>query len=246
MKIPGVSITSLKHGRDFLVGVDLGQARDYTAICIVERIDRFSGKHIEGTWEKKIKYEVPFIERPPLGTPYPKIVTRLKDLIDNLPKYERINLVVDNTGVGRPVVDLMRTEGLNPRAINMTGGSGVGFGNGALNVPKRVLVSNLAILLQSGRLKIGKNVEEAEALIEELQNFKMKISLAGNDSYEAWRESDHDDLVIAAAIAAWFGEKAQSSLLNPPQLPPPPIDLSPPTFNDMHPKESNHFSYNKI
>ena len=25
--------------------------------------------------------------------------------------------------------------------------------------------------------------------------FKIKVTLAGNDTYEAWRESDHDDLV---------------------------------------------------
>ncbi len=33
-----------------------------------------------------------------------------------------------------------------------------------------------------------------------LQNFKMKITLAGNDTYEAWRESDHDYGVLAAAM----------------------------------------------
>ena len=27
-----------------------------------------------------------------------------------------------------------------------------------------------------------------------------------HDSYEHWRESDHDDLVLAVACAAWFRE----------------------------------------
>lgn len=33
--------------------------------------------------------------------------------------------------------------------------------------------------------------------------FKVKISTSGHDSYEAWREGDHDDLVLAALLALW-------------------------------------------
>ena len=47
-----------------------------------------------------------------------------------------------------------------------SGGSYFGF-----TVPKRELVSNLAILLQSDRLKIPRSLPEATAMIEELQNF---------------------------------------------------------------------------
>lgn len=31
---------------------------------------------------------------------------------------------------------------------------------------------------------------------------------AAADSFEAWRENPHDDLVLAIAIAAWIGERA--------------------------------------
>lgn len=38
----------------------------------------------------------------------------------------------------------------------------------------------------------------------ELLNFRVKINLkTAHDFYEAWREGDHDDLVLAAALAAW-------------------------------------------
>jgi hypothetical protein len=44
----------------------------------------------------------------------------------------------------------------------------------------------------------------AELLEKELQNFKMKQNLqTGHDTYEAWREGDHDDLVLSASIAAY-------------------------------------------
>jgi hypothetical protein len=41
-------------------------------------------------------------------------------------------------------------------------------------------------------------------LRKELLSFRRKIDLrTAHDSYEHWRESDHDDLVLAAALACW-------------------------------------------
>jgi hypothetical protein len=33
----------------------------------------------------------------------------------------------------------------------------------------------------------------------------------GHDSYEAWRESIHDDLVLAVSLACWYGENPPPS-----------------------------------
>ncbi len=85
-------------------------------------------------------------------------------------------------------------------------------------------MSNLVIIFQSDRLKIARGLPEAPQFVEELQSFKMKITLAGNDTYEAWRESDHDDRVIAAAMAAWYGEKKLWSILHLPPMPRAPIE----------------------
>jgi len=39
-------------------------------------------------------------------------------------------------------------------------------------------------------------------------SFKVKINLkTAHDSYEAWREGQHDDLVLFVALAAWFAER---------------------------------------
>jgi hypothetical protein len=48
---------------------------------------------------------------------------------------------------------------------------------------------------------------EASTLRKELQNFRVKIDpRTAHDSYEHWREGDHDDLVLATAMACWFRE----------------------------------------
>ena len=69
------------------------------------------------------------------------------------------------------------------------------------------LVSNLLLLSQEGRLKIASGLAEAKTLVAELQNMRVKIDLkTAHDSYGAWREGQHDDLVLAVALAAWWGE----------------------------------------
>jgi hypothetical protein len=46
-----------------------------------------------------------------------------------------------------------------------------------------------------------------ETLLAELQSFTVRISAAGNETFAALRERDHDDLVLATAMAVWFAEK---------------------------------------
>ena len=43
----------------------------------------------------------------------------------------------------------------------------------------------------------------ANTLTSELLNFKVKITTVGNETFESWRERDHDDLVLALACALW-------------------------------------------
>ena len=64
------------------------------------------------------------------------------------------------------------------------------------------------VLLQSGRLKVAESLPLAPTLVSELLNFRVKIGpLTAHDSYGAWREGQHDDLVLALACAAWYGER---------------------------------------
>jgi hypothetical protein len=65
-----------------------------------------------------------------------------------------------------------------------------------------VLVSRLQALLHEGRLKILKDLPEAETLVRELQDFRVEYTAAGHLTFNA-RSGKHDDLVLALAIAAW-------------------------------------------
>ena len=46
------------------------------------------------------------------------------------------------------------------------------------------------------------------SLIEELLNFWVKIDpLSAHDRFGVWREGQNDDLVLAVALACWWGEQ---------------------------------------
>ena len=67
-------------------------------------------------------------------------------------------------------------------------------------------------MLQAGRFKGAKEFPEASILVEEPLNFRVKINLkTARDSYEAWHEGIHDDLVLSVA---WLAGQ-QSNILLP-------------------------------
>src|SRR5215216_1835433 len=200
----------------FIVGLDLAQASDYTALAVLEQ----TWPEIDGI--PTTRYDVRHLERMPLGTSYPDVVKQVSQRVRALTAMDAsATLVVDQTGVGRPVVDLLRDAALPCHLvpIMITGGQTVTQTEEQIgwvkeisfHVPKRDLVGVLAVLFQSGRVRIAQNLSEAQILIRELLNFRVKISLTGRDSYgagEEWRDGAHDDLVLATALAAWYGEHA--------------------------------------
>jgi hypothetical protein len=56
------------------------------------------------------------------------------------------------------------------------------------------------------RLKWPKTIPFAKTFVDELLRFKVKITESAHDTYGAWREGEHDDLVLAVALACWRAE----------------------------------------
>jgi hypothetical protein len=196
----------------FYTGLDLGQARDYTAIIILEKL-RDRDKSLNG--KPLASYACRHIERLPLGTRYPEIVTYTGQLINSEQMAGNSCLTIDATGVGRPVCDMFAAAGLEYTGVTITGGDSESRAEGLYRVPKRKLVSALQVLLQEGRLEFNPSMPFADILTAELQNFKVKITEASNDTYGSGREGEHDDLVLAMAVAAWKAERPDP----PPQVP---------------------------
>lgn len=137
----------------FLIGVDLGQAHDPTALAVLEQIPQT---------QIVMRYDLRHLHRFPLGTLYPAIVAHTCGLLAAPPLAGASDLVADATGVGMPVVDLLRQAGLLPVAVTITGGhAATQEETHRWRVPKRDLMSTLQVLLQAGRLRIAEALPEA-------------------------------------------------------------------------------------
>ena len=174
---------------------------DYTALAVLERSKRDEGG------QRVRRYAVRHLHRWPLRTPYPDIAADVVRMYAQRPLSDS-TLLVDRTGVGAPVYDMVRDA--EPKAwvipVIMTGGSQVGRADdGSRPVPKRDLAGTLQALLGQRLLDVSPSLPLAETLAREMQTFTVKINIAtGNESFEAWRERDHDDLVLAVAMAVWL------------------------------------------
>jgi len=183
----------------YYVGLDLGQVQDYSALAVLEWLP------------KEYSYAVRYLRRFSLGTPYPRICEEVRAHVLRPPLVGKVQLVVDATGVGRPVLDIFRKAQLGHGVIGISihGGDTVTreTASTVYRVPKRDLVSSLQLLFQERRLKISKDLPEAEVLAQELRNFRAQITEAGNETYGVWRSGEHDDLVLAVSLAAWLAER---------------------------------------
>lgn len=193
--------------------MDLGQQYDYTAISVIQTREKWTtGENVPVSWktggeDKMVTYHyyLRYLER--FRAKYPDTVQRVVKITRKLEDDGGTALLVDATGVGLPVVEMMREERLDPIPIIITGGNAITESDGGYHLPKRQMISTLQGLFESGRLKISKGINHLEELLEEISNFRVKITKAGNDTYEAWRETDHDDMVISIAMAAWYARR---------------------------------------
>ena len=186
--------------RRFLLGLDLGQASDYTALSVIEQ--RFN-QEIKG-----YTYDLRYLDRV-RGMGYPEIVGKVYKMLQSpkLVGIEPPRLVLDKTGVGAPVADMFRVREVRPVEITITGGQNTLVVPRGFHVPKRDLVFSLLTTFQNGQFKIAQSLPLATVLVEELLNFKVKIDpKTAHDSYESWRENVHDDLVLSASLATWYGK----------------------------------------
>jgi hypothetical protein len=108
----------------YFVGVDLGQMVDHTALAVLERAElKGDWDAAHWAWRKKAVLRLRHLERVPLGTPYPEVMERVEELVRSPQLEGRCELVVDATGVGAPVMEMLRYRGIecSIHAVTITG-----------------------------------------------------------------------------------------------------------------------------
>jgi hypothetical protein len=211
-----------RRGEHYVIGVDLGVAMQPTAIAVVKQevVDMIRrGREVSSI-------QLVYLERLPLDASYAAVIEAVKRILEEVKDKEqdswrgqpRTDVVVDITGTGRAVGELMEKAGLKPIFVTMTGGnteSRPSYNDRRL--AKSFLIGNLLTLFQNPdtRFKVANALPLAGKLEDELQRFSLNpITLNSNDP-EAWRENPDDDLVFALALATWW---AKEYLPKPPAM----------------------------
>jgi hypothetical protein len=182
----------------FVVGIDIGQDVDYSAVVALEYPDR--GERT---------YLVRHAQRFPLGTRFDGVVKPIVAQLAKPPLLGRTMLAIDALGVGAAVVEQIKDalpRGTRCHLIRAHAGDTVSEADGKTRVPKRDLVATIEVLLQNGRLRIAKQLPATDELVDELLDYRRTITDAGNDRYGS-SSTGHDDLVDALSLACWAAEK---------------------------------------
>ena len=192
----------------YFIGLDIGRVQDHSAIAMIAR--HYTMPPDRDLNKLQQMYMVTDLRRFPLGTTYAEVEEAVAIMYNRpLVSIQRRIAVIDQTGVGAPVVEnIRRLHRVKVIGINITGGNVVTQSDErTYNVPKQSIVSCLVGVAQRRRLKILPDVEAAEEFKKELEVFGYHIDKnTGNLSYEALAETEHDDLVIAVALPLWYAE----------------------------------------
>jgi len=219
---------------DLVIGLDIGQRVDPTAIAVAEI-----------TGDIPPAFVIRFLERLTLSTPYPDVAARVVEVARNAVQRAvrpavgiysdggrvgaepgvrpSLTLVTDITGVGRPVHEIIaraiteaRLEAAGAASVRLepatfTHGDRLNRADdGGHSVGKAHLVSRLQALLQTGRIRLPRT-RESEALAKELLDYEIHITEDANDRYGAFKVGTHDDLVTALGLAVLLDRSAHGT-----------------------------------
>lgn len=196
-----------------LIGVDVGQKVDPTAIAVAELTYRPVDPSQQRSKREETHFLIRSLTRLPLGTSYPDVAKRIGEIWWELKNRSSENprVWIDATGVGQPVVDFVRTYVGTPRRVWP-----VIFNHGdhrkeneeerKVILGKAYLVSRLQVLLQSDRIHFPDGPEFRQ-LAKELLDYEIRIDEDSNDRYGAFKVGTHDDLVTAVGLAVQIDPK---------------------------------------
>jgi hypothetical protein len=164
---------------EYYAGVDFGKLQDYSVIAALKREDEIL----------KLVYLYEF----PLDTPYTQVIGHLLRANQKFHGFQRI--IVDQTGVGEPVLEEMHNQGLtNVEGLKFTVQT------------KEELLSSLKIAMEQNRLAIPYHRQLCQQLNEQQYTYAKNGHLQFSHP-----QNSHDDMTWALALAVSRSMRVPSS-----------------------------------
>jgi hypothetical protein len=202
---------------DHFIGIDLGSHVDYSAVSLLERsiAIRRDGLPMRDTRGFLLyRWRLRGLYRFPLRTPYPVIAAKVARIASMGILRSAPRVCVDSTGVGVPILEMIRAacepyEGVEVWGCSITGGEAWRVvGRHQLNCSKVQLVGALKAVLEDERFKLawrvdGSMIRGASVLRAELRAFKVRMTQARNETFGG--EGAHDDCVLSISLPVLVG-----------------------------------------
>lgn len=189
----------------YWIGADLGQANDYSAVCVIkdQQLPIYDGIRVAlGARNRTIVYADKF-----RGVSYVDVVDHLIKLRNAPPFGGKSELVIDGTSIGRVVSDMLWEQGVDHAAVQMTGGQEWRRSGRYVNASKTLMIENLAVLFAAGELTFAHDLPLRKEIEEDLASFTTQTTAAGNQIITQSRNaSGHADLGIGLIVAGFASQ----------------------------------------
>ncbi len=156
----------------YVIGWDIAKSRDWSVVTVIDidaRIENRAVPHlVHFDRFNSLRYDIQ--------------VDRVAGIWKKYGGY----VLLDSTGLGDPVYDMLQRKGIPCAPYVFT------------NRSKEMLIQNLAIGIQSQDI----SYPEIPVLLQELGAYQYQMTDSGRMTYSA-PEGDHDDCVISLSLAAW-------------------------------------------
>ena len=129
--------------------------------------------------------------------------------VSMMPNYKGAQWLVDRTGVGRGVVDILTaTYNLHCKRVGITSGDNVGRKpDGSITVPKVDLMGAVMASFMQKELRVSPKLSDYVEVMKQLRAMQAQYTTGANLTFNG-ASGTHDDYVIAIALALFH--------LNPP------------------------------
>jgi hypothetical protein len=200
---------------EFLIGLSVRQG----APCGIAILERFEPSPSPGQ-RRLVSYVCRYLRRwlPP-DTAYPVLLAELAVMLSG--PLANSELIVEAGASIKPVVAMLRKHGLptwvHPVEVKVSAEDG--YVVDAWKVGKGSLIETTRQVLQEQRMSFDEQMPvevmattpSVRTVYQALLTYPFDRAPAANEAFAA-REGEYDDLVLAVALACWFGEHCRQRL----------------------------------
>jgi hypothetical protein len=188
-----------------IISMDPAKLRDWCSICVLDMYP--SGEN------KRFEYNLIAMNRKQ-GLPYdhpekPSVASWALEVWKNPAFWGNKQppiFILDSTGVGVAVTDIMKAKGMSPKAIMITAGNAITREGSTIHVSKARMIGKFIGAFDAGKVHINPGMAIWPKVQRELLAFRAELTAQGNARFEA-EEGENDDMVMALAQGVWYGEE---------------------------------------